>query len=254
MTQLMGILNITPDSFSDGGKFIDPAAAAQHFAALVGQGAQLIDIGAESTRPGATPLSANEEWARLEPVLAAVMPCHHRISIDTRHAETARQSLIAGAHIINDVTGLTDARMRAVLAAAACPIIVMHSLSVPVNPLDAWPADIDPIAEIMRWKAAVTALAAASGIAPARLIYDPGLGFGKSAAQSLALIARAAKLVESGGQWLFGHSRKSFLKMPGDTPQQRDAATLEHSKHLVAAGVQFLRVHNVALHREALCM
>jgi dihydropteroate synthase len=255
MTELMGILNITPDSFSDGGRYLHPEAATRQFETLVQHGARFIDVGAESTRPGATPLTADEEWSRLDAVLHAI-PSHgrERLSVDTRHVETARRALDMGARIINDVSGLSDPRMRALLARTDAAIIVMHSLSIPADPHILWPSDIDPIQEILRWKDNVIALAAADGIGESRLIFDPGLGFGKSAAQSLELLARAAELVRAGGRWLYGHSRKSFLKTPGDTPEARDAATLKHSTSLQAAGVHILRVHNVALHREGLCM
>lgn len=253
MTQLVGILNVTPDSFSDGGQFVQAKQAVEQFDALVEAGAQVIDIGAESTRPGATPLSAAEEWARLAPVLAALTP-RVPISVDTRHGEVAERALQQGATIINDVSGLADGRMRSVLAACECPVIVMHALTVPVDPAVLWPDSIDPVSEILRWKHEITARAVAEGIAATRLVYDPGLGFGKSSEQSMALIARASELVASGGAWYYGHSRKSFLKKPGDVPADRDVATLELSKTLVAAGVHYLRVHNVSLHAEALCM
>lgn len=254
MTKLVGILNITPDSFSDGGKFAAAEAAATQYAALVAAGAEIVDIGAESTRPGATPLGADEEWARLRPVLDAITPSIP-ISIDTRHATVVARALAAGAAIINDVSGLSDPAMRTVLAQSHCPVIVMHSLSIPADPAIVWGEDIDPISEILRWKTTITAQAAADGIAPARLIYDPGLGFGKTAAQSWALVEGATELVTSGGQWLYGHSRKSFLKLVTDAPpEDRDAATFLISRQLTGAGVQYLRVHNVALHAEDLCM
>lgn len=244
--KLMGILNVTPDSFSDGGAFADPVARLH---ALLEQGADIVDIGAESTRPGAVLLSPEEEWARLEPVLLRI-PAGAVVSVDTRHAETARRALALGVSIINDVDGLRDEAMLAEMARQTCPVVVMHALSMPADPAVHLPEDGDVVAEILSWKATVTARAMAAGIAPARLIYDPGLGFGKTPEQSLALVERAGEMVASGGDWLYGHSRKSFLRLFTDaSPADRDALTIAFSKKLADAGVQFLRVHDVAGHR-----
>ena len=241
---LVGILNITPDSFSDGGQFLAPDAACARIAQLAADGADIIDMGAESTRPGAVAISAEEEWARLSPILQ-YLPAVPPISLDTRHALTAQRALAAGVTIINDQGGLRDAAMRAVLAASNCRIIAMHALTLPVDPAVRWAEDIDPIAEILRWKQEAIARAEASSIASSRLIFDPGIGFGKSAVQSMALVARAGELVASGGEWLYGHSRKSFL---GGLVEARDATTLAISHQLAAAGVQYLRVHDIKGH------
>lgn len=256
---LVGILNVTPDSFAGGGHMgADAVAAAK---ALVRDGADILDIGAESTRPGATPITAEEEWVRLGPVLAAITEASWRakvrISIDTRHAATAARVLALGVEIINDVGGLRDHAMIEALRDHAADIVVMHALSIPADPSVTLPADADVIGEVFAWKVEVTRRAEACGVAPERLIYDPGIGFGKTAAQSLALVLHAEELVASGGRWLFGHSRKSFLTLFTDVPAtERDALTRAFSAPLAAANVPYLRVHDVAGHRamfERLC-
>lgn len=253
MTHLVGILNITPDSFSDGGQFHAPEAAFERYAQLVADGAAIVDIGAESTRPGATPLTPDEEWARLGPVLAR-LPRTHRLSIDTRHAATAARALDNGVAMINDVSGFADPAMAPLLAQADCRVIVMHALTVPADPSVHWPEGTDPIAAILAWKSQLLERVALAGIAPERLIFDPGLGFGKTHEQSMALVQRAPELLASGGDWLYGHSRKSFLSLITDAAApDRDAATLLLSRQLVAAGVHYLRVHDVRGHAEALC-
>ncbi len=248
---LMGIVNVTPDSFSCDGRFADEAVA--HAQQLADDGADILDLGAESTRPGATPLNAEEEWARLGPVLKGILAhswrTNIRLSIDTRHAETAARALDLGVEIINDVSGLADAAMLEILEPHACDIVVMHALSVPANPALTLPPECDVVAEILQWKKESTERAAAHNIAPERLIYDPGIGFGKSVAQSQALIARAGELKHSGGRWLIGHSRKSFLGLSKEASiEARDEATARLSLELAEAGVDYLRVHNIALH------
>lgn len=250
--KLVGIVNLTPDSFSGDGRL--GSDALNHANALIATGADLLDIGAESTRPGATPLSAEEEWNRLSPFLESYKG-KIGLSIDTYHAANATR---LSAHIINDVSGLRDPAMLSALAGSKNAIIVMHSLSVPADKSIVWPADINPVAEILKWKEEVTARAEATGITAERLIFDPGLGFGKTLEQSLALALAARELVASGGRWLIGHSRKSFLSLFSDAPTaDRDALTLVFSAMLADAGVHYLRVHNVEAHRKLfgrLCM
>lgn len=256
---LLGIVNVTPDSFSGDG--VMGTAALAHAQQLIEDGADILDIGAESTRPGATALTAEEEWARLAPLLPALRDApwrkNIRLSVDTRYAQTVVQALDWGVDIINDVGGLNDAVMLETLAGHTCDIIVMHALTVPADPAVTWAKTVDVAEEIGAWKCAVVVRAEAAGIAPERLIFDPGIGFGKSAEQSLALILLAEKLVASGGRWLFGHSRKSFLKVFTDAPaNERDALTRAYSAQLAAAHVHYIRVHDVAGHRamfEHLC-
>jgi dihydropteroate synthase len=250
---LMGILNVTPDPFSGDG-LLGPAAVAAT-ARLVAEGVDVLDIGAESTRPNALALDSDAEWARLQPVLDALAQQawrgRVRISVDTRHAETAARALAWGVDTINDVTGLADPAMLDVLKAQPCEVVLMHALTVPVDPAVTLPAGCNVVQEILQWKAAVSAKAAAAGLAPERLVYDPGIGFGKTAPQSLALVNGAKQLVDSGGRWLFGHSRKSFLKLFTDAgAASRDDLTLATSAQLAAAGVHVLRVHAVRRHVE----
>jgi len=248
---VMGILNVTPDSFSGDGQF--GAAAVDAAERLVAEGVDVLDIGAESTRPNAQALDSDAEWLRLDPVLTALAgrPWRSRVrlSVDTRHARTAARALALGVDIINDVTGLGDPAMIGVLQAPACDVVVMHALSVPVDPAETLPADCDVVQEILNWKQAVTAKAVAAGLDPVRLVYDPGIGFGKSSRQSLTLMYGAAAMVASGGRWLFGHSRKSYLKyFTAVDAAQRDDLTLAFSAHLAVAGVHTVRVHAVGRH------
>ncbi|MFZ4125369.1 MAG: dihydropteroate synthase [Rickettsiales bacterium] len=243
-TQLMGILNITPDSFSDGGT-LETDAVVTRFEQLVHDGADSIDVGAESTRPNATSLTHEEEWARLEVPLGGIIqhPARQRvsISIDTRHWQTAERTLAMGVDMINDVSGLNDASMIALLKDALCDVVVMHSLTIPADKGVTLPVNADPIAEVLEWKSRMLTL----GIAEQRLIFDCGIGFGKTSAQSRVLIERFSELKASGGRWLMGHSRKSFLEVP---MEERDAATLAISRQLTAQGVDMIRIHDVAGH------
>ncbi len=248
---IMGIVNVTPDSFSADGKLADAAIA--HARLLMGAGADILDIGAESTRPNAKPIMDDEEWARLEPVLRGIIEeswrPRVRISIDTRHAQTAARALAMGIEIINDVGGLRDDVMLEVLEEHDCDIVVMHALGIPADPKVTLPDSVDVVAEILSWKAAVTAHASARGVPSHRLIYDAGIGFGKTAEQSLALVQRAAELKHSGGRWLYGHSRKSFMKLLTDAPAEaRDGLTLQFSEQLARDGIDYLRVHDVIGH------
>lgn len=248
---LVGILNLTPDSFSGDG--VAGEDALERAELLCDAGADILDLGAESTRPGATPLSAAEEWARLGPVLQGILAQRWRprvrLSVDTRHYETAERALALGVELINDVGGLDDKAMAEVLEEHDCDVVVMHHLGLPADAAKTLPEVADVVAEVLRWKAEVTARAEARGIARHRLIYDPGIGFGKRAEQSMALVEQAAQLKSSGGRWLYGHSRKSFLKLLSDVPaEQRDGVTLQVSEQLVRAGIDYLRVHNVAAH------
>lgn len=248
---IMGILNLTPDSFSGDG--LMGMQALQRARQLAEDGADILDIGAESTRPGATALLPEQEWARLEPVLHAINDQSWRqqvrLSIDTRHSVTAARALDMGVDIVNDVGGLANTEMDESLEEHECDIVVMHALSIPADPAITLAASGDIIAEILQWKSIVTQRAKTRGLATHRLIYDPGIGFGKTAEQSLALINRAAELKQSGGRWLYGHSRKSFMKLMSDAPAEaRDELTRTFSAQLAEAGIDYLRVHDVAGH------
>lgn len=253
----MGILNITPDSFSDGGRSDAETIAALD--QLLTDGADIIDVGAESTRPGATPLTHAEEWARLEGLLPNIIQRTHaagkRISLDTRHAQTAKAALALGVDILNDVSGCTAPEMIAALAESDCDVVCMHSLTIPADPTVTVAAGLDVVMEMRQFaKQRITALTAA-GIAPSRIIFDPGIGFNKTAAQSLELIRRADELKSLGLRLLIGHSRKSFLGSIQATPSgwhERDMLTLAVSQYLVQHGVDILRVHHIQWHAELL--
>lgn len=242
MSKLVGILNLTPDSFSDGGVHV-----AEDALRLVAEGAAVLDVGAESTRPGASAVTAEEEWARLQPFFAQGLPDGVEISIDTRHASTARQAIARGVHWINDVGGLRDAAMVEAVRDASCRLVLMHSLTVPADVNVTLPPDVDPVEAVLAFFR--ERLEDLQGIARERFVLDPGLGFGKSAEQSWEVVRRVGELKALGLPLLIGHSRKSFL---GGAMAERDARTLEVSRSLAAAGVDYLRVHNLRLHREAL--
>ena len=240
---VMGILNVTPDSFSDGGRFLDPRVAIAHAEQMAAQGADILDIGAESTRPygGMQPVAAAEEKARLQEVLPAVVKRGLPVSIDTIKAETAAWALDAGATIVNDVWGLQrDPDMAKLVAARNVPVIVMH------NRTTADPA-LDIIAEVNAYFERSLAIAARAGIARDKIVLDPGIGFGKTAEQSIACIARLAAFKHFGLPLLVGASRKRFIdSVTPAPPNERIGGSL--AAHLLAVenGAAIVRVHDVA--------
>jgi dihydropteroate synthase len=240
---VMGILNVTPDSFSDGGRFLDPVAAIEHARRMVAEGADIIDVGAESTRPygTATPVSLREEVGRLEPVLAAVTGLGVPVSIDTMKAQVAAAALAAGASIVNDVWGLQrDSDMAGVVARHAVPVIVMH------NRETADPA-IDIMADIAAFFRRSLDLAERAGIAPDRIVLDPGIGFGKTPEQSLTALARLDQLEAFGRPLLVGASRKRFIdKVSPAPPDRRLGGSLAAHLLAVAGGARIIRTHDVA--------
>ncbi len=253
-TKLVGIINATPDSFSDGGEADTPAKALAACRQLIEDGADVIDIGAESTRPNAAPVSASEEWSRLSGWLAEASAMAKErgvsISLDTRHAETAEKALIAGVDWINDVTGFREEPMLELAAGTDASLVVMHALSVPVDPSETLDEDQDPIIFLQYYFEKKIEGMEKKGIARERLILDPGIGFGKTPMQSIAIITRIRELQWLGLPLLVGHSRKSFLGLFTDAPAaERDDATLAFSAGLCMRGVNYLRVHNVQRHR-----
>ena len=247
---LMGILNVTPDSFSDGGQFDASGPAIAHAIEMANAGADIIDIGGESTRPGHTPVDAEAEQRRIMPVIHAVTAAVETpISVDTYKAATARAALDAGAHIVNDIWGLQrDPLMARVVADAGCPIICMHNR-------DAIDPDIDMIADIKAFLEKSLEIAHQAGIQTNRIILDPGFGFGKSFEQSLDVLARVGELQTMGLPLLIGLSRKGFIghfsgnKEVGD----RLAGTLSANMAAINQGAaQIIRVHAVKPHREML--
>ena len=239
---VMGILNLTPDSFSDGGNFNVPERALAHARAMIAAGADIIDVGAESTRPyGSRPVSADEEWQRLAPVLPDVVALGVPLSIDSMKASVTARALEAGGAIANDVWGLQrDPDMARVVAEHGVPVVVMHNRD-DVDP------SLDIMADITAFFARTLEIAAKAGIPESLIILDPGIGFGKTPEQSMIALARGDELVRFGLPILVGASRKKFIStiVPSE-PQQRLGGSL--AAHLLAArrGAKIIRAHDVA--------
>ena len=251
---LMGVINVTPDSFSDGGRFLQSTSAVEEALRLVDDGADLIDIGGESTRPYAAVVEADEELQRVVPVIERLArETNVPISIDTSKAAVAQAALEAGAEVINDVTGLEgDPQMVATAIASGAGICAMHMQGTPQTMQDA-PRYGDVVAEIHQYLQQRRDALLAAGIPLERICLDPGIGFGKTHQHNLTLMTHASAFHDLGCPVLVGHSRKGFLaKVIGDKGADRDAATAGAALTLAAQGVQVIRVHNVRLVREAL--
>jgi dihydropteroate synthase len=263
-TLIMGILNTTPDSFSDGGQFLAPDAALSHALRMIDQGADLLDLGGESTRPGAAPILPAAEQARVLPILKAVLAARPSaiLSIDTYHAETARLAIAAGAEIVNDVSGhLWDPAMASTCAALACGNILMHTRGRPnewqtLPPLA--PAEVVPL--ILRDLAARAESALAAGIARDSIVLDPGFGFGKRLAENDRLLSNLDQLHSLGYPILAGLSRKGFLRHAlaeatsgedAGPPESLTDATTAANTAAILAGAHLLRVHDVPQARAA---
>jgi len=247
---LMGVVNVTPDSFSDGGRFASPEAAIDQARRLAAEGAAIIDIGGESTRPGAERVSAQDETARILPVISALTGSGLLLSVDTVKASVADQALAAGAHIVNDVQGLQgDAAMADVAASHGAGVVIMHNPGLTGS---AKGTRGDPVAACLMFFKASLAIAQKACVAADRIVLDPGIGFGKTPEQNIALIARLPELLTLGQPLLIGASRKSFIGTLTDRPVgERLAGTL--ALHVAAAlsGAAILRVHDVAEHYDA---
>ena len=250
---LMGIVNITPDSFSDGGRHDHTDAAIAHARKLVAEGANILDIGGESTRPGAAPVALEAELARVMPVLEAVRDSGVAVSIDTCKAEVMRAVLAAGADIINDVTGMRSAQARAVVAAHPnCGICVMHKQGEP-RTMQQDPQYEDVVREVHEALLRQAHSLEQLGVGRARISLDPGFGFGKTVAQNYQLIAELETIVSSGYPVVFGASRKSMLgAVTGRAVDQRLAGSIAAALAGVAHGAEVLRVHDVGETRDAL--
>ncbi|MDG1287422.1 MAG: dihydropteroate synthase [Rickettsiales bacterium] len=248
-TKIIGIVNVTPDSFSDAGTVFDPQAAITHARQLLAEGADILDIGAESTRPNAEAISPTQEWQRLELVLTTLKG-EATISVDTRHAETAAKAFALGVEMINDVSAASnEALIEEVAKQPAASYVLMHSLSVPADPSRVVADDLDVVAEVLTFAQQKIAWLQTKGVAKNRIIFDVGIGFGKTAQQSLELINRIAEFKVLGVPLYVGHSRKSFMTLFTDVPaRERDELTLKYSKQLATSGVEYLRVHNVGIH------
>jgi len=253
---IMGILNVTPDSFSDGGAFIDPARAVQHGRALLGAGADIIDVGGESTRPGAKPVSPQEELRRVEKVVRELAEAGAAVSIDTRHAEVMEGALAAGARIVNDITALSgDPRSPAVAARAKAFVVLMHMQGEPLT-MQAEPHYDLASVEVADYLDGRIAACEVSGVAKTRIVVDPGIGFGKGPAHNFEILARLALFHGLGCGVLVGVSRKSVVGGLEGAPAvgQRLPGSLAGALHAFGQGVQILRVHDVAETRQAIAM
>ena len=246
---VMGVLNVTPDSFSDGGRFLDPKTAIDQARRMIAEGADVLDIGAESTRPygGALAVSIAEEMRRLAPVLPAVVALGVPVSIDTMKAEVAAWALAAGAAIVNDVWGLQrDGELARVVAQHAVPVIIMHNR-------EAADPSIDIIADISAFFSRSLEIAARAGIARQNIVLDPGIGFGKTPEQSLTAIARLPELKSFGLPLLVGASRKRFIDTVSPAPpDQRLGGSIAAHLLAVAGGAAIIRTHDVAETAQAL--
>jgi dihydropteroate synthase len=245
--RIMGVLNVTPDSFSDGGRYVDPAAAIAAGLAMAEAGADIVDVGGESTRPGSPPTAAEEEHRRVVPVIRALAACRVRVSIDTRNAATMRAALDAGAAIVNDVSALAhDVRSAAVVAGARCPVVLMHMRGTP-DRMNTQAVYTNIAAEVRDELAARIAAAEAAGVAAEAIAIDPGIGFAKLAPNSVELLRRLRELTVLNRPMVVGVSRKSFLgQISGEPePHRRLAASLAAGLFALGQGAHVLRVHDV---------
>lgn len=251
---VMGVVNVTPDSFSDGGRYFDADRAVEHALQLVAEGAAILDIGGESTRPGAEPVAIDEELRRVIPLIERISSqTNVAISVDTSKAVVAREAIAAGASLVNDITGLTgDPEMLGVVAQSDCRVCVMHMRGTP-RTMQRDPQYDDVVGEVMAYLAGRRNALEAVDIARDRILLDPGIGFGKTFQHNLELLRRISEFHELGCQLLVGHSRKRFLgEILGDPAADRTAATLGVSLWLASQGVQVIRVHDVRPTVEAL--
>jgi dihydropteroate synthase len=265
----MGILNVTPDSFSDGGRFLDPAPAIAHGSVLRAEGADILDVGGESTRPGAEPVGEGEELRRVIPVIEGLaeahrsLPCPPQISIDTTKAVVARAALSAGATLINDVSALrADPAMAALVAESGSDCCLMHMRGEP-RTMQENPRYGDVVGEVRAFLEERLGFAIAEGVARERIMLDPGIGFGKSDAHNLELLRRLSELADIGQPIVIGTSRKGFLgriparaagrREPGP-PSERLAGTIATNVLAYERGASVFRVHDVAPLRDALAV
>jgi dihydropteroate synthase len=244
-TAVMGILNVTPDSFHDGGEYDAVEDAVARAEQMVDDGADIVDVGGESTRPGADPVSVEDEIERVVPVIERIADLDAMLSVDTRKADVARAALEAGADIVNDVSGLEDPEMRFVAADHDAPLVVMHSLSAPVDP-DADVEYDDVVEDVIDQLAERVLLAEKAGLDRDQIIIDPGLGFGKSAAESFELLGRTDEFAALGCPVLVGHSHKSMFALTGQDADERLPSTVAGTAVAADRGADIVRVHDVA--------
>lgn len=252
---IMGVVNVTPDSFSDGGLFFDPARAIAHAERLIEEGADLIDIGGESTRPGAQAVDAAEEWRRIQPVLGALREAPVPVAVDTMKPEVMRSALDAGASMINDVNALRATGALQAVAASGAAVCLMHMLGEPRTMQIAPSYDDDVVAVVGAFLRERIATAESVGIARGRIVADPGFGFGKTLAHNLELLRRLSEIGELGVPLLVGLSRKSMLgAITGRGAGERLAASVAAALLAVEQGARIVRVHDVAATRDALAV
>jgi dihydropteroate synthase len=248
----MGVVNVTPDSFSDGGRFLDPRAAAARARALVEEGADILDVGAESSRPGARGVSAAEELARLMPVLEGLRDCPVPVSVDTTKPEVMRAAIAAGASMINDIGALRAPGALEAVAASGAGVCLMHMQGEP-RTMQQSPSYGDVVAEVSAFLAERAAAAEGSGIARERIVVDPGFGFGKTVAHNFELLRKLDRIAALGLPVMAGWSRKSTLAaITGRDADDRLAASLAAALLAVERGARIVRVHDVAATRDAL--
>ncbi|MSQ74131.1 MAG: dihydropteroate synthase [Betaproteobacteria bacterium] len=252
---IMGVVNTTPDSFSDGGRFFDPGHALEHALRLIEEGADLLDIGGESSRPGAQVVSLEEELARVLPLLGALRDSPIPVSIDTTKPAVMRAAIDAGAAMINDITALSAPGAREYIASSAdVAVCLMHMKGQP-RTMQLAPRYDDVVSEVFAFLAARVAMAEAAGIERDRLVIDPGFGFGKTTAHNLELLSRLAEFNETGLPVLAGVSRKSFLgNLTGKAVGGRLAASIAAAVLAAERGARIIRVHDVDATRDALAV
>jgi dihydropteroate synthase len=251
--RVMGIVNVTPDSFSEGGQFFDSAAALTHCEALLREGADILDIGAESSRPGAEAVSWQDEWQRLQPVLAGALSLNCPVSLDTTKAEVMQRALAMGVDIINDINALrSPGALAAVAAHDQCGVCLMHMQGQPQG-MQAKPQYADVLVEVSQFLKLRAQALMATGVLPERIVLDPGIGFGKTVEHNLELLRRQGELLALGFPLLVGWSRKSTLgAITGKLAGDRVAASVAAALAAVQRGARIVRVHDVAATADAL--
>jgi dihydropteroate synthase len=252
---VVGVLNVTPDSFSDGGQFAGPGAAVTRGIEMIEEGAALVDVGGESTRPGAEPVELQEELRRIMPVVDGLAGVGIRVSIDTSKSEVARAALSVGAVVVNDVTGFGDEAMVEVVAGSDCGVVVMHMQGTPGD-MHHDPRYEDVVTEVDDFLVEQAERLERAGVSRERIVVDPGLGFGKRAAHSVELLAHLDRLAGHGLPVMIGASRKGFLStITGDESLAgRDLSTSVVTALGFARGARLFRVHDVAGSRKALSL
>jgi dihydropteroate synthase len=245
--RLMGVVNVTPDSFSDGGLYLEPEAAIAHGEELVREGADILDVGGESTRPGAAAVAAEEETRRTEPVVSDLAALGHTVSIDTSKLAVAEAALAAGATIVNDITALrADPEIAPLCADRGATLVLMHMQGTP-RTMQVDPRYDDVVDDVRAFLAERIETALAAGMAEERIWVDPGIGFGKTLEHNLELLRRLGELRRLGRPILVGTSRKSFIaKIDGSEADERAGGTIASSVLALAEGAEVLRVHDVA--------